>query len=95
MIRNVVLFKFKPGTPPERIAAIDSAMSALRLKGLRKWTIKPDLRLREGNMDYVVVAEFDDEEAYRVYDADPEHNRVRRELVAPIVERTERVQYRV
>ena len=95
MIRSIALFRFKPGTSTEQIATIDAAMKGLRLKGMRSWAMLPDLGFREGNMQYIVVADFDDEAAYREYDADPEHNRVRRELLAPIAERVERLQYRV
>src|SRR5579875_3927865 len=54
-----------------------------------------DAGLRDGNMDVAIVGDFEDEDAYRAYDADPEHNRIRRELLAPIAERVERCQYRI
>jgi hypothetical protein len=95
VIRNVVLVSFKPGTTVEQIEAIGSAMGALRLDGMRSWQLVRDLGLRDGNMPYAFVSEFDDEAAYRRYDADPEHNRVRRELLAPIAARTERIQFSV
>jgi hypothetical protein len=95
VIRNIVLVRFKEGTDGERIEAIATAMGRLRLKGMRSWRLVSDLGLRDGNMPHAMISEFDDEEAYRVYDADPEHNRVRRELLAPIVDRLERFQYRV
>ena len=34
-----------------------------------------------------------DDDAYRIYDADPEHNRIRRELFAPISSSIERIQF--
>ena len=34
-----------------------------------------------------------DDDAYRVYDADPEHNRIRRELFAPISSSIQRIQF--
>jgi hypothetical protein len=46
-------------------------------------------------MSHAFVAEFEDEAAYRAYDTDAEHNRIRRELLAPIAERIERFQYEV
>lgn len=95
MIRNVVLFSLKEGTPPEKLAEIDAAMSALRFEGCTRWELVRDLGLREGNPPYAFISEFDDEAAYRAYDADAEHNRIRRELLAPIVGRLERFQYEV
>jgi hypothetical protein len=70
-------------------------MKAIRFDGCTRWELVRDLGLREGNMPYAFVAEFEDEAAYRAYDAHAEHNRIRRELLAPIVERLERFQYEV
>jgi quinol monooxygenase YgiN len=95
VIRNVVLFSVKQGTRPEQIHAIEGAMKAIQFEGCSRWEMVQDLRLRDGNMPYAFVAEFKDEAAYRAYDAEPEHNRIRRELLAPIVERVERFQYEV
>ena len=95
MIRSVVLFGVKEGTRPEQLDAIVAAMKAIRFEGCRRWELVRDLRLREGNMPYAFVAEFDDAAAYRAYDTDPEHNRVRGELLGPIAEKVERFQYEV
>jgi hypothetical protein len=54
-----------------------------------------DAGLREGNWDYTITADFADVEAYRAYDLDDEHNRIRRELFAPIAEDTVRIQIEV
>ena len=95
MIRNFVLFSVKEGTRPESVDAIVRAMTAIRFAGCRRWELVRDLQLREGNLPYAFVAEFDDEAAYRAYDTHAEHNRIRRELLAPIVDRLERFQYEV
>ena len=39
------------------------------------------------------MSDFVDEDAYRDYDADPEHNRLRRDLLGPIAEHVERCQF--
>jgi len=95
MIRNIVLFSLKEGTPPERIDAIVRAMQAISFEGCRRWELVRDLRFREGNLPYAFVSEFEDEAAYRGYDTHEEHNRIRRELLAPIVLKIERFQYEV
>ena len=92
MIRSVVLFSVKEGTRPEQLDAIVRAMKAITFEGCRRWELVRDLNLRAGNMPYAFVSEFDDEAAYRAYDTHGEHNRIRRELVAPIVEKVERIQ---
>lgn len=93
MIRNVVLFSVKEGTQPEQVEAIARAMKAITFAGCSRWEMGRDLNLRAGNMPYAFIAEFDDEAAYRAYDANEEHNRIRRELLAPIVDKIERFQY--
>jgi hypothetical protein len=95
MIRNVVLFSVKEGTQPEQVEAIARAMKAITFAGCSRWEMGRDLNLRPGNMPYAFIAEFDDEAAYRAYDSHEEHNRIRREVLAPIVEKIERFQYLV
>ena len=95
MIRNVILVKFHPETTQEQVDALMAAVRALEIPGLISMSVGTDLGLRDGNMSYAGVFDFEDEEAYRAYDRDEEHNRIRRELLAPIAERAERSQYRV
>lgn len=90
-----MLVRFKPEARAEQIAAVERAMKAIRFKGCRRWELARDLGLRDGNMPYAFVAEFEDEAAYRAYDTDTEHNRIRRELLSPIVDKLERFQYEV
>jgi hypothetical protein len=54
-----------------------------------------DLGLREGNANYAITVDLADEDAYRVYDLDEEHNRIRREMFAPISASIERIQFRL
>jgi hypothetical protein len=95
MVRTIVLVKFRPGTTQAQIDAITSAVKAMEIPGLINLSFGTDLGLREGNMSFAAVFDFEDEDAYRAYDRDEEHNRIRRELLAPIAERAERCQYRL
>jgi hypothetical protein len=92
MIRNIALWKFRPGTMAEQVDALMQAILALPIPGLRHLSYGPDLGLREGNMSYAVVYDFEDEASYRAFDTDLEHDRIRRELAAPILEQAERCQ---
>jgi hypothetical protein len=47
------------------------------------------------NATFAVTVDLPDEAAYRAYDLDAEHNRVRAELFAPIRERVDRIQFRI
>jgi hypothetical protein len=95
VIRNVVLLKLKAETPPEQVERLVNELQGLQIPGLINISTGTDAGLREGNMDFVIVVDLEDEAAYRIYDEDAEHNRIRRDLVAPITERVERLQYRM
>ncbi len=95
MVRNVIMLKFRSGTTQDQIDTMTSAMDALHVDGLVARTWGMDLGLREGNMSAVATFDFIDEDAYRAYDRHEEHNRIRREPTAPIIERAERCQYRI
>lgn len=93
MLRNVVMIRFKAGTTDEQIARLREALEALDFPERTNLSIGRDVGLREGNMDFVALADFPSEESYQRFDRDEEHNRVRRELIAPIAESTVRCQY--
>ena len=95
MIRHVGLFILKPGTTAEQVAPWVSAIKAMPSPGLLAHTWGLDLGLREGNASMAAVFDFVDEAAYLAWDVDAEHNRIRRELMLPLLLRAERCQYRV
>ena len=88
MIRHTVVFRFAGGTPAERVQAIREALMSLpdRVPEVRSFSCGGDLGLRDGNADFAVVAEFDDEDGWRAYQEHPEHQRIIRELIAPVTE---------
>ena len=92
MIRNVVLFELKPDHDPAELAEIQEGLRNLNCPGTVSYTIGPDLGLREGNWSFAIVADFVDTDAYRGYDEDAEHNRLRARL-APMSARRARVQF--
>jgi Stress responsive A/B Barrel Domain len=95
MIRNVVLAKLKPGVAEQQVLAAVETLKEMRTPGMISITVGRDLGLRDGNWDMAVITDLEDVESYRLYDTDAEHNRIRREVVAPIVERLERCQYEI
>jgi hypothetical protein len=94
MIRNVVVGVLRDDATREQAQAALDAIAALRVEGVAfEMRTGLDLGLREGNASYVLTADFADAEAYRVYDLDEEHNRIRRELFAPISSEIRRIQF--
>jgi len=94
MIRNVVLVELKPDADHAAVAAIQDGFRGLDCPGTVSYTLGDDLGLREGNWSFAIVADFEDERAYRAYDQDAEHNRLRG-LLAAHAERVARVQFAV
>jgi Stress responsive A/B Barrel Domain len=92
MIRNVVVGKLRPGVAPEDAEKALDAIMALDPPGCLDLKVGLDAGLREGNWDFTIVGDFTDVESYRAYDEDDEHNRIRRELFAPISEQIVRIQ---
>jgi hypothetical protein len=96
MIRNVVVGRVRPGVPVEAVERALEALRDLRVDGIElQMASGVDLGLRDGNANYAITVDLPDEDAYRTYDRDPEHNRIRAELFAPINDRTERVQFQL
>jgi Stress responsive A/B Barrel Domain len=94
MIRNVVLVELKPGSDLAEVAAIQDGLRALDCPGTLSYTIGDDLGLRDGNWSFAIVADFSDAGAYRGYDEDVEHNRLRARL-APLAQQVARAQFEV
>ena len=69
------------------------AIKAIPSPGLLKHTWGLDLGLREGNASMAAAFDFTDEGAYRARDTDDEHNRIRRQLMQPLLVRAEWCQY--
>ena len=94
MIRNVVVGRVRPDVPRAQVEAALAAIVALDPPGCLDLRAGVDAGLREGNWSFSITADFADEESYRRYDLEEEHNRVRRELFGPICEEIVRVQFR-
>ena len=54
-----------------------------------------DLGLRDGGWSFAITNDWQDADAYRVYDADQEHNLLRREIFAVICQDIARVQFQL
>jgi hypothetical protein len=93
VIRNVVVGRVRPGVPREEIERALAALVALDPPGCLDMKVGVDAGLRPGNWSFAITGDFVDEQAYRVYDLEGEHNRVRRELFDPICDEIVRTQF--
>ena len=95
VIRNVVLGRLRAGVELGAIEPALAAIAALRPEGLLDCRVGTDLRLRDESWDFAITSDFVDAAAYRAYDAEAEHNRIRREMFDPVCEEIARVQFQV
>lgn len=95
MIRNVVVGRLRPGVPRQAVEQALAAIVDLQPDGCLDMQVGVDAGLRPGNWGFSITADFVDEDAYRRYDLEAVHNRVREQLFAPICETIARVQFRV
>lgn len=86
MITHVVIFTWKAGTALHQVQALRQALDRLaaEMSTLVAISHGPDLRFREGNGDYALVAAFADSLAWDAYQKDPRHKAFVRDFVAPI-----------
>jgi hypothetical protein len=102
MIRNVVLGRLREAADPAQQAA-DAEMlrtglagvAALDLPGCLDMRTGADLGIRAGGWDYAITNDWADEASYQGYDADEEHNRLRREIFGVISREIARVQIEI
>ncbi|MBZ5736519.1 Dabb family protein [Nocardioides sp. TRM66260-LWL] len=95
-IRNIVVGVLRDDATPEQAETALAALRGLRVEGV-SYELRTglDVGLRDGNASYALTADFASEDDYRVYDLDEEHNRIRRELFAPISASIQRIQIRL
>lgn len=95
MIRNVVVGRVRPGTDPAHVQQALDAIVALPVEGLVDVRVGLDAGLRPGAWSFAITSDFVDAEAYRVYDAEAEHNCIRRDMFDPVCEDIARVQFQL
>lgn len=95
MLRHVNLLTWKDGTDQTAVEALSEHLSgyAAAIPEIRGLWFGPDLGLGERNADFVIIVDFDDEEAFSRYLAHPAHGRMVGEFLRPIVESRHAVQF--
>ena len=86
MLLHAVIFTWKTGTTDEQVEAVGRGLDRLasEITDVESLRHGPDLRFRQGNGDYALVATFADEAAWRRYQAHPAHQALVRDVIAPL-----------
>ena len=80
------MFTWNSSVTRQQVDALTSALHAMRgtIPGLISIQGGPDLGFRPGNSDYLLVAAFEDEDAWRFYQAHPAHKAVVTDMIGPM-----------
>lgn len=86
MVTHVVIFTWIAGVADVEIDALGRELDALSsdMRDAVHISHGPDLRFREGNGDYALIATFADQAGWLAYQQDPRHEAFVREFVMPI-----------
>lgn len=97
MFRHVVMMRFTPESTPAQFAAMQARLSQLpgQIPEIRSYVMGEDARVNDGNYDLVIVADFDDVDAYLVYRDHPVHQAVINESIRPILADRVAVQHQI
>lgn len=95
MLRHVNLLTWKEGTTQAGIEALGAELVRMRdeIPEVRALYFGPDLGLLEGNVDFAILEDFDDAEAFRRYAAHPAHARMVTELLRPLLASRQAIQF--
>lgn len=95
MIRHTTLFKWTAAATAEQKQAVAAELTAFAptVPAIRSYRCGADAGLVEGNFDFAVVADFDDEAGYFTYRDHPEHREISARTVVPIMEQRVSVQF--
>ena len=86
MVTHVVIFTWIVGTTVQQVDDLRRALDdmAADLSHLATFRHGPDLRFREGNGDYTLIATFPDRAGWDAYQAHPRHKAFVRDVVTPL-----------
>ena len=86
MVTHIVIFTWVAEATAEQVGRFQQALDRLaeELADLAAIRHGPDLRLRDGNGDYALVATFADPAGWDAYQAHPKHKAFLHDFVAPL-----------
>lgn len=95
MFRHVVMMRWTEAATPAERFAVQASLAELpdRIPEISNYVVGADARVNEGNYDLVVVADFEDVDAYLVYRDHPDHQAIIQERIKPILAARAAVQH--
>lgn len=94
VIVHLVTFSWRPDVTNDDVVAVIEGLTSLpgQIPELLSYNFGPDLGLREGNADFAVAAVLEGPETLPAYLDHPEHVRIIKEFIAPLIATRQAVQ---
>src|SRR5918999_565775 len=95
MLRHVVMFRWKPETTTEHVAAVIEGLGKLpgEIPEIQRYTFGEDAGINEGNFQFAVVADFATVADYVVYRDHPVHQALIEERIRPHIGERASIQF--
>ena len=95
MIRHTVVFQWNANATQEQKQEVATEVAKLpsMVPSIRAFASGPDAGLNQGNFDFAVSADFDDEAGYLAYRDDPGHREIVRSFILPLAAQRAAVQF--
>lgn len=87
MVRQIVLMRWTADATERSKRQVADALLALKgaIPGVLDVRLGHDIGVRSDNFDFAVSVDFDSREDYLLYREHPEHQRVVREVIRPVM----------
>jgi hypothetical protein len=97
MFRHIVLFTWTDEATEEQIQAIPGELAKMpvAIEQIRSYKYGPDAGVSEGNVNFGLVADFDNEADFITYRDHPVHREMVARAVRPIMKGRAAIQYEV
>ena len=97
MIRHVVVFSWKPEATLEQVEQIATELRKLPavIPAIKAYACGTDAGITQGNADFAVTADFDDEAGFVSYRDNPDHRAIIQTYITPITAHRAAAQFEV
>ena len=95
MIKHIVLLNWKEGTTQDQIDKISNGFELLKeqIPEIKNYQFGPDAGIYKGNAHYSLIAEFENEEAFKRYVVNKKHQAFLNDVAGPILESFQSTQF--
>ncbi|MFK7897206.1 MAG: Dabb family protein [Myxococcota bacterium] len=97
MIRHVALFRLKEDAPEDTKQSLEDGLFQLaqKIDSISAYHYGADLNLRDGNFDFGVVADFQDQAAFEAYADHPDHVAFIQARIVPVLAERAALQFEI